>query len=263
MSGSGNDFVVFDARRDDPPALTDQDLVRALSAKGTGVGADGVVFLCGSDRGDVRMLYVNADGSRAMCGNATLCAARLAVELGAASPDALVVETDAGLVPARIREARPEIDLPPPTELQPTFDIPLESGELRAGYTDTGVPHIVIQCDDVTTVDVVGRGRPLRYLEQLRSGANANFVSRDPSNGWRIRTYERGVEAETLACGTGAVAVAILLNEWGEGGHTVDLKTHSGRTLTVRLRRKDGVWQPSLSGEARIVFVGSLGEIAG
>src|SRR6185369_3453910 len=98
----------------------------------------------------------------------------------------------------------------------------------------TGVPHIVILCEDVSLVDVVGRGRPLRYLERLASGANANFVSRSPDgSGWRIRTYERGVEAETLACGTGAVASAILLSEWGETEQPVRLLTKSGRELTV------------------------------
>jgi diaminopimelate epimerase len=122
------------------------------------------------------------------------------------------------------------------------------------------VPHLGVRCNDVESVDVVGRGRPLRLDPSLAQGANVNFLSPDGSGGWLIRTYERGVEGETLACGTGAVASAILLAEAGESESPVRLRTRSGRTLTVRLRRSERGWEPSLSGEARIVFQGRLGE---
>jgi diaminopimelate epimerase len=118
-----------------------------------------------------------------------------------------------------------------------------------------------VRVDDVALVDVAGRGRPLRHDASLPNGANVNFVSRDAGDAWRIRTFERGVEGETLACGTGAVATAILLAEAGEITGRVALNTRSGRTLSVRLARATAGWQPSLSGEARVVFEGRLGEL--
>lgn len=259
MSGSGNDFVFIDARAEAPGSLADPTVVAAICARGTGVGADGIVFLEPSTVGATKMTYLNADGSRAMCGNASLCATRLSIELGAAPPSGFVLETDSGPLAVRQTSDLPEIDLAPALDVQPRFELPRAAGERRIGYADTGVPHIVIECDDVSTVDVVGRGRPLRYLERLKAGANVNFVSQD-RDGWRMRTYERGVEAETLACGTGAVAVAVLLAEWGETGEETVLSTRSGRPLKIRLRRQGSCWNPTLSGEARIVYVGQLGE---
>ena len=130
------------------------------------------------------------------------------------------------------------------------------------GFSVAGVPHLVVRVDDVSTVDVVGRGRPLRsHPAAGPAGANVNFVSPNGSGGWRIRTFERGVEGETLACGTGAVASAVHLAVSGESGEAVSLTTRSGAELRVRLSRSGGGWLPSLSGEARIVFEGRLGEI--
>jgi diaminopimelate epimerase len=260
MSGSGNDFVVVDTRREPPRELEHRERVAAICARGTGVGADGVVFLGASADADVRMTYLNADGSRAMCGNASLCTARLAVELGAARPEALTLETDAGIVRGRMRGGKPELDLQPATALTVDLRIDLQAGERRAAFADTGVPHVVILCDDVETVDVVGRGRPLRYDPRFAAGTNVNFVSRQNGT-WRMRTYERGVEAETLACGTGAVATAIALAEWGESGERTSLLTRSGLPLEVGLKRPAGAWEPSLSGEARVVFEGRLSEV--
>jgi len=259
MSGSGNDFVFVDARSEAPGKLAEPAVVSAVCGRGTGVGADGIVFLEGSGVGAVKMTYLNADGSRAMCGNAALCATRLSIELGAAKASGFVLETDSGPLDVRQTSQLPEIDLAAARDVRQSIEVPLGRGERRIGFADTGVPHLVIECDDVALVDVVGRGRPLRSLRSLRDGANVNFVSRD-RDGWRMRTYERGVEAETLACGTGAVAIAILLKEWGAAGNETTLITRSGRPLTVRLERRGDCWHPTLCGEARIVFVGELGE---
>jgi diaminopimelate epimerase len=133
-------------------------------------------------------------------------------------------------------------------------------GESWIGFALAGVPHLGVRCESVDALDVVGRGRPLRFDPSLAQGANVNFLAPDGSGAWLIRTYERGVEAETLACGTGSVASAILLVEAGEAESPVRLRTRSGRTLTVRLRRSERGWEPSLSGEARIVFEGRFGE---
>jgi diaminopimelate epimerase len=262
MSGSGNDFVVVDAMREPAGALAEPATVRALCARATGIGADGMVFLERSETADYRMTYLNSDGSRAdLCGNASLCSARLATELGIVSTTEFRVETDAGILGARFAADAPEVDLQPVSDVRPRLPFRLEPGERWIGFAQAGVPHLTVRVDDVSAIDVVGRGRPLRFDPSLAQGANVNFVSPDPAGGWRIRTYERGVEGETLACGTGAVASAILLAESGEAGDRVALRTWSGRVLTVRLGRLAGAWQPSLSGEARVVFQGQFGEL--
>lgn len=263
MSGSGNDFVFFDARQDSPDGLDRPETVQALCARGTGVGADGVVFLEPSRMATFRIRYLNADGSlAALCGNATLCSARLAVELGGADRKGFDIETDAGVLPARFVDGQPEIDLEPVSEVVADDErVRLAEGESRAGFALVGVPHVVIRVSDVDRVDVVGRGRPIRRDRSFRQGANVNFVSPRGDDSWRMRTYERGVEAETLACGTGAVATAILLNCWGEAGERVSIETRSGQMLHVRLSRSGELWRPSLAGDARIVYRGTLGEL--
>ena len=262
MSGSGNDFIMVDAMQEAPGRLADAATVQALCARGTGVGADGIVFLEPSDAADFRMVYLNSDGSRAdLCGNASLCSSRLAADLGIVSTTEFEIQTDAGILSARLRDGAPEVDLQPVSDVRPNLPFRLAEGEQWIGFALVGVPHLSVLCDDVNAVDVPGRGRPLRFEPSLAKGANVNFLSLDDTGGWRIRTYERGVERETLACGTGAVASAILLVDSGLGMSPVRLHTRSGRTLTVRLRRAESGWLPSLSGEARIVFEGRFGEL--
>lgn len=263
MSGSGNDFVVVDARSEPPGRLAEPGEIQRICARGTGVGADGIVFLEPSAQAAVRLTYLNSDGSPAeFCGNATLCTTRLSAELGIGSAEGLVIETDSGLVSARIGQWGPEIDLQAVSEVRAASGLPLAKNERKMGYAVVGVPHLVILCDDVEIVDVVGRGRPLRHDPSLPRGANANFVSRGSNESrWRLRTYERGVEAETLACGSGAVATAILLTVWGQATGPVELETRSKRLLRVRLSHSGEIWNPTLIGEGRVVFEGTLSEI--
>jgi diaminopimelate epimerase len=264
MSGSGNDFVMIDAMSEPPGPLAEAAVVQALCARATGIGADGIVFLEPSRQADYRMTYLNSDGSRAdLCGNASLCSARLATELGVVQTGEFRVETDAGVLGARLLDGVPEVDLQAVQDIRPRLPFRLEKGERWIGFALVGVPHLVVCVDDVRTVDLVGRGRPLRHEPSLPNGANVNFVSSDGAGGWLIRTFERGVEGETLACGTGAVATAILLREAGEAPEQVSLTTRSGKRLRVRLNQVGGDWRPSLSGQARLVFTGRLGELSG
>ena len=262
MTGSGNDFVFFDRRAQDQAAAATDPLasparVAQLCARGTGVGADGVVFLHASAVADFGILYLNSDGSRAaLCGNASLCTTRLAVDLGLADPAALSFQTDAGVIRGRIRDGAPEIDLQPPVELQADVGIARLPGEQRIGYARAGVPHVVVLCADASRVDLASRGKALRWHTGFRDGANANFVSRG-ADGWRIRTFERGVEGETLACGTGAVATAALLQAWGQVGHSAALRTASGEVLTVESASSSRA-TASLRGEGRLIFRGEL-----
>lgn len=262
MSGSGNDFVMVDARSEPPGALAEPEIIARVCARATGVGADGIVFLERTPAATVRLTYLNADGSRAaFCGNATLCTTRLATELGMTA-GALTIETDAGVLAARMAGGRPEIDLAAVRDVHASYAaVPLGPDDLAVGFAVAGVPHLVIRRPEVESVDVIGRGRPLRHHASLADGANVNFVAPAAAGRWQMRTYERGVEDETLACGSGAVATAAMLAAWGVAKSPVELVTRSGMILTVRLERRDGHLMPSLAGEGRIVFQGILSEI--
>ena len=262
MSGSGNDFVFFDLSEGPAGDLERPEAIRALSARGTGVGADGVVFLRPGSDDEFSIRYFNSDGSLGeLCGNATLCALRLATEVGIVSGNEVSIATDAGIIRARMADGLPEIDLAPVTEVR--VDVPEIQRlprESFLGFVRAGVPHIVIVDEHVVTADIIGRGSGIRRDRSLRDGANVNFVSEGP-DGWSMRTYERGVESETLACGTGAVATGILLTEWGRAHSPVRLRTKSGRILEVRVRREGSAFLPSLRGSADIVFVGQLRDL--
>jgi diaminopimelate epimerase len=257
MTGSGNDFVFFDIRTEALAGLETVESVRALCARGTGVGADGVVFLDRSSDSDFAIRYYNADGSLAsLCGNASLCSVALATRLNGATRE-LRFGTGAGTLSGRICDGEPQIDVGAVRELTSDYEIPLGPGEERIGFALVGVPHLTILCADVNQVDVEGRGSVLRRWPTLAHGANANFVSR-LGDGWAVRTFERGVEAETLACGTGAVASAAILRSWGESADQCRLRTRSGKVLTVRLRGVGSETTATLSGEGRLVFMGVL-----
>lgn len=263
LSGSGNDFVFVDTRHEPAGPLAQPEVIGSICNRGNGIGADGVVFLEATDKATIRLVYINADGSRAdLCGNATLCTARMTRELGLVEGSAdFSIETDVGVLGARFLGKVPEIDLNAVTEVMSDAGIPLAPGEHRMGFALAGVPHLTILVADLEAVDVVGRGRPLRRHPTLRAGANVNFVRPNPDGTFSYRTYERGVEAETLACGTGAVASAWLLAEWGLASGPVTLRTRSGREVGVRFSGSGAGAKASLSGEARIVFKGRFGEL--
>jgi diaminopimelate epimerase len=262
LTGSGNDFVFFDVRAGGPALAADASAVAALCARGTGVGADGVVFLDAPEAGLARIVYLNSDGSRAaLCGNATLCAARLAVHLGLfAEGETFRIRTDSGDVRACVRSVEgPLFELGAvlglSTDLREAADH--ARGEERLGFAVAGVPHVVVRVADVDRVDLDRRGAELRRPTGDRTdGANVNFVSPAADGAYRMRTFERGVEGETLACGTGAVATAAVLRAWGEVGDSVRLLTRSGHPVVVTCQTAAA--GPTLAGEGRLVFEGRL-----
>ena len=280
MTGSGNDFVVLDAMETPLATLPDAELVAQLCDRRNGIGADGVVVLDRSATAAARMIYFNRDGTRGeMCGNAALCSTRLVSELGhmMAGTETFTLETDSGFLTVGIganragRDARassvttPWIELPIPEELDD--DVPLVPlpGETRFGFARVGVPHLVVLCEAGHEPVVEERGRALRHDGQFAHGANVNFVMPRRGKPWRIRTFERGVEAETLACGTGTGASALLLACWGleSTGVAIPFETTSGKALSVEL--PDGPLpsgRPRLRGEGRLVFSGELRELA-
>ncbi|MBA3317749.1 MAG: diaminopimelate epimerase [Gemmatimonadales bacterium] len=262
MTGSGNDFVVLDGRFTSPeqwPATR----VAAMCDRRSGVGADGLVILTPDVPGRVRMTYWNSDGSRAaMCGNAALCSTRLAVYLELAEPGELCLLTDAGVVPGRSNGAGDSAEIGLPDAEVPTEVSGLEpsAGERWLVLGMVGVPHLIVRVDDIERIDVSGRGRALRFDERLgEAGANVNFVAPGIAAGeaWTIRTYERGIEAETLACGTGAVAAAIALAAREEASLPVRFRSRGGPELLVRAELLSGrahdIW---LGGQGRLLFRG-------
>ena len=266
LTGSGNDFVFFDERalrpNDAAAALRTPEMIAAVCDRRNGIGADGVVFLEAATAAEVRIAYYNRDGSRAaLCGNATLCTARLAAVLGAIDdPTApFVVATDAGRIEARIAATGdPVIALGPVRDLAPSAPgtVPL-AGERAIGYALVGVPHLVVLVDDVDQIALDERGAELRAATAERpDGANVNWVSRVGSR-WRMRTFERGVEGETLACGTGAVAAGTLIACWTGASGSIVLVTSSGRPVEVT-PSADASGTALLAGEGRLVFWGDL-----
>ena len=264
MCGSGNDFVFLDAREiaqaDWPP-----DRMARVCARGTGVGADGLVFLGpGAAPGAVRFAFFNSDGSRGeMCGNGALCATRLSVLIGLVPGPDVSLETDAGLVRGRVspgQPARAELLLPDVQGVR-SLTVPPGAGEEAAGFAVVGVPHLVVPVRDLEGVDLPVRGRFLRSHPALGpAGANVNFVSRDGDT-WAMRTYERGVEAETLACGTGAVACATILGLRGLARMPWSVRSRSGAVLRIsgELDAAGGLREPRLSGQARVIYRGAFG----
>jgi diaminopimelate epimerase len=170
----------------------------------------------------------------------------------------MMIETDEGVVRSRVVHGRPEIELQPVFGIRESVGPLLGPGERRMGFAVAGVPHVIVLCGDVKVVDVPERGAALRRADWTGpEGANVNFVSGDGAS-WAIRTFERGVEAETLACGTGAVATATLLRRWGLSAQDTALRTRSGCVLEVALRDVEGEVIPRLGGEGRLVFEGLL-----
>jgi diaminopimelate epimerase len=266
MTGSGNDFVFLDGSDEAVRKLEHPEIVRRLCRRGLGIGADGVVWIL-PGKGDeaFRMRYRNSDGSLAMmCGNAALCSASLATRLGHAPKDrAFEFATDAGVLRGRIRpDGLPEVKLTPVHGLLAAALVSPEGGERQIGFADSGVPHLVVLVADAEQVDLMARGRELRNDRAGGAGgANVDFVSASPGGSWRMRTYERGVEGETLACGTGATATAVLLKTWGLADGEVAIETTSGKKQLVSIHESGGVITPSLAGEGRFVFEGTVGEL--
>jgi diaminopimelate epimerase len=262
MTGSGNDFVMLDGRATKPERWTPA-MVRALCDRRNGIGADGLVILTPGAPGTVRMSYWNSDGSHgAMCGNAALCSGRMSVELEMVPPGEFCLLTDAGMVRviSKAHHDEAEISLPDVDLPRALPDIQASSGERWLSLGTVGVPHLVVRVDDVERADVLGRGGRLRSDPRVGpEGANVNFIGRngDTNSPWLIRTFERGVEGETLACGTGTVAAALALGSRSEASLPLRFRSRGGPELTVRARiegsRASGIW---LAGQGRLLFRG-------
>jgi diaminopimelate epimerase len=269
MSGGGNDFVVFDNRSRWFPG-GGEPVVR-LCRRGAGVGADAVLLLEEDPKADLRMVYYNADGSEApMCGNGAMCVARYARMIGVASQPVVHVATGSGTLEARVDDpAKPTVrlQLPEPTGLVTGYPELEGSTYAHVGFVDTSTPHVVAMVDEVAIHDIRGEGKRLRFDPRWQPlGTNVDFVTILDRHHIRMRTFERGVEAETLSCGTGAVASAILCSLWGSAEPPIRVETSGGFPLEVDFDMTDGeggraAFTPHLTGHTRIVYSGVLDEI--
>jgi diaminopimelate epimerase len=264
MSGSGNDFILIDNRGGILDEERLRELVVGVCRRRLSVGADGVILIENSTRADFRWRFFNADGSPAeMCGNGARCAARFAFREKIAGAR-LCFETGAGLISARVDEPRVRLRLTDPHGLRLDIALPLASGERTVSCLNTGVPHCVVPVGDLEALDVVGLGREIRRHPQFApEGTNANFFMPEPAGGIALRTYERGVEDETLACGTGAAAAALVAARTLNLASPVAVRTRSGETLTVFFKTAaDGFRDVEQEGGARLVYTGVLTEEA-
>ena len=233
MHGSGNDFVVVDDRagRLRPHRRA---LAEALCDRRRGLGGDGLVLLSNGESGHVAMRYINADGNDGeMCGNGAGCAVRRAWELGLFTGSETVLDTDAGAVGATLEGFRVTMRMTDPQDERLNLSIPTSEGTLLGHYIDTGVPHVVLFVEDVAQANLAELGPEIRRHPLFPRGCNVNWAAPLAKNSFRMRTYERGVEAETLSCGTGATAIALIAYRLGLATPPVTIRASGGGVLSI------------------------------
>lgn len=261
MHGAGNDFVVVDDREQTFPS-DDAAWLTAVAARRRGIGCDGFILIQRHDSADFRMRFINPDASEAnMCGNGLRCACRLARDLGIAG-DTMQVATAAGCLPGVCLGDAVRVGLPPVPETPRAGVLTIDGRPVAYAAVNTGVPHAVIRTDELELDrdPVTALGAGVRYHADFApAGTNADFIAIDNALRVRIRTYERGVEAETLACGTGVVAAAIVAAYDGPVRPPVDVTTAGGDVLTVAFDFSNGrVTGITLTGPATHVYEGTI-----
>jgi diaminopimelate epimerase len=259
MHGAGNDFIMIDDRTGRMP-WQDHFLMVAMATRRTGIGCEGIILIQPSERADFRMRFLNPDGTEVeLCGNGARCAAAFAHAIGAAGKS-MTMETMCGLMDAELTDAGVRVWMPEATRKNYGLEVKLGDRVVKGAFLNTGVPHFVVPVEDVSAVDVVGEGRLLRLHETFApEGTNVSFVSFRLPDRMSMRTYERGVEAESGACGTGAVACAIVAVETAGLTLPVRVRTSVGCELIV-----DGDWRGrkctglTLTGPVKVVFHGEV-----
>lgn len=260
MSGAGNDFIIIDHRQPRIPPHAMSEFARKICRRKFSVGADGLFLLEPSTKADFSWRFFNADGSEAeMCGNGARCVARFAYMNGMAAAR-MRFETLAGIVDAAVSDTQVTIGMPTPHSLALDLHLAEPAPGLVVHSINTGVPHLVVFVPSLDQVDVVGLGRQLRHHQRFApAGTNVNFVEQ-MGQGVRVRTYERGVEDETMACGTGAVAAALVASAKGYAQSPVLVTTAGGVDLNVLWSSapEKQYRQVQLKGPAHLIYRGEL-----
>ena len=259
MHGAGNDFILIDDRSVSTP-ISDPSRISAWADRRTGIGADGIILIQPSDAATFRMRFFNRDGGEAeMCANGARCVSRLAYDLGVAS-ERMQIETMAGPLSAEMAGDQVRLMMMDPADLRLDEAIELNGASLVFCSLNTGVPHVVVDSADVDSVDVQKMGSVLRYHDEFAPrGTNVNFAQVSGPQSLRVRTYERGVEGETLACGTGAVACSLIAAKHSQVTAPVVVTCAGGSTLTVDFQlTPDSAENVTLLGPAEYVFEGTI-----
>ncbi len=264
MSGSGNDFIIIDNMDLSLDVGDLSEFTRKICQRKISVGADGLVVIEPSDIADFKWRFFNSDGSMAeMCGNASRCVARIAYMKGIAGQE-MSWETIAGIISAEVRDEIVKVKLTDPSPVEALIKIEAEGQKFTLDSIDTGVPHAVVFVNDLENYDVYNNGRKIRHHEHFSpKGTNANFALIVDRHNITVRTFERGVEDETLACGTGMVAATITAAQRGLVESPVNVLARSGETLGVYFENQNGLWRKIyLEGRVRMVYQGMLLEEA-
>ncbi len=260
MNGAGNDFVMLD-NRDGRIALTGAQIAR-LCDRHRGVGADGLLVVeKPQGRADWRMRYYNADGAEAeMCGNGARCFARFVNRVVPSTGNTVTFETPAGVISAKVGKEQVSLGMSQPGAFADGVELDAAGQKLHVYSINTGVPHAVVLTDNLDGTDVRKLGAALRHHHHFQPrGTNVNFVRQLGPQDLAIRTYERGVEDETLACGTGVVASALTLAALTDAPSPIRVLVKGGDTLTVSFARTGGEFSDVvLTGPADFVFEGDI-----
>lgn len=259
---TGNDFIIIDNRSSvirHPLAGFAKSICRRIWS----IGADGLLVIERSKKADFKMRIFNPDGTEAeMCGNGSRCVALYAVTNRIAK-HVMTIETLAGTLAASVRGDAVKVKLPTPKDIKWNLCLEIHKCPYRVNFVDTGVPHVVYFVDDLDKIDVKDLGSHIRYHKEFSpEGTNADFVKIIDKHSIKVRTYERGVEDETLACGTGAVASAIISAESEKISSPITVETWGGEKLKVHFELIDGNFRNVyLEGKAKLVYEGVIRDV--
>src|SRR6266540_5587265 len=259
MNGAGNDFILFDNRPGDIDL--DRNQIAQLCDRHRGIGADGILLLeKPTNRADFRMRYFNADGGEAeMCGNGARCFARFANKVGGQKAK-ISFETPAGVIFAELKGDLVTLRMTEPTDLQLNVDLPMATENKTVHFINSGVPHVVIAVAKIENADVRREGAAIRHHKMFSpNGTNVNFIEKRGPKKIAIRTYERGVEDETLACGTGIVASALIFAATESVNGPIGVLVRGGNELEVGFEKTGMQFKNvTLTGPAEFVFEGMI-----
>ncbi len=267
FQASGNDFILIDALKKKPFTCSYKVFARKYCSRKTGVGADGVLMIEPSKKALFKMRIINADGSEAeMCGNGARCAALWARKIANITSDNLLkFETPAGYLQAQVEASDTvKVKIPQPFDLKISLPIEVLGRKMHVNYINTGVPHVVVFVCGLEAIHVNDIGRAIRFHKKFApTGTNVNFIEIMANNSIKVRTYERGVEEETLACGTGSIASAIIKSCVVDGQKSnvnakIKVHTRGKENLIIYFKKEKGnkitdVW---LQGKAVLVYLG-------
>lgn len=259
MHGAGNDFILIDDRAAQFP-VTDNCWIKHICSPHKGIGAEGLILLQSSGKASFLMRFFNPDGSEAdMCGNGIRCAARLAYDLDIAQKE-MTIKTRAGILKAAINKNSVKIAMPPCSDIRLNFPVRVAGKRITCNFVNTGVPHLVIETDDLEKTDLPRLGPLLRrHRDFAPDGTNVNCLRVTGESSLSVRTYERGVEGETFSCGTGITACAVLAALNNRVKPPVKATCRHGDILEVDFKRNgNSVKNVTLAGPAEYVFEGEI-----